>query len=403
MAVNVDRNFVLFARKASHFMDENKLENATNLCEAGVRRFPFYPEGHFILGCCYEKAERMEDAKSEFERVLFYNNMHTPAMRHLAQIYRQAGLQEMAAEMLLREAMYNPNDERLHDLLRELNVYERFSNHFGGSQLIPPRAIEKKEPAGGEQLDDEALLTDEEEEPMADPQEESVPRRPKVPDVEHVSNVEDDFSTIMSEIFEDESREQVKEAEQEWMEVENLLTDHDEEVEQQKEIRPDSGEAQDDFPESTREHTEILLKELSRADAESEESAKRDVEEEADIRSAEPDDEGGADEYREAEEMAEKIIPESPDEPPARPFTRTFQTMQQSFPDEAPEEEKVTIEHLMKNPNLITPTFGEILIAQRKFAEARHVFVEMAKKDPNNSRLQKKINFLDRLLDAQSE
>ena len=55
----------------------------------------------------------------------------------------------------------------------------------------------------------------------------------------------------------------------------------------------------------------------------------------------------------------------------------------------------------MENPNLVTPTFGEILVSQRKFSEARHIFVELLKREPDNERFQKKVQFLDKFLAAQ--
>ena len=64
-------------------------------------------------------------------------------------------------------------------------------------------------------------------------------------------------------------------------------------------------------------------------------------------------------------------------------------------------DNEVTIGDMLKNPNLVTPTFGEILIAQHKFSEARHVFVELSKKEPENTRFMKKIEFLDKFLQAE--
>ncbi|MBN2424120.1 MAG: tetratricopeptide repeat protein [Calditrichaceae bacterium] len=62
------------------------------------------------------------------------------------------------------------------------------------------------------------------------------------------------------------------------------------------------------------------------------------------------------------------------------------------------EDDSVSIEDIMSNPSLLTPTFGEILIAQKKFDNAKLVFRELLKKDPDNTRFQKKIEFLDKLV-----
>ena len=62
------------------------------------------------------------------------------------------------------------------------------------------------------------------------------------------------------------------------------------------------------------------------------------------------------------------------------------------------EDDSVSIEDIMSNPSLLTPTFGEILIAQKKFDNAKLVFRELLKKDPENTRFLKKIEFLDKLV-----
>ncbi len=73
---------------------------------------------------------------------------------------------------------------------------------------------------------------------------------------------------------------------------------------------------------------------------------------------------------------------------------------EKSFPEYSQEEE-VTIKDLMENPNLVTPTFGEILVSQHKFTEARHIFLELLEREPGNLKLTKKVQFLDKFLEAQ--
>jgi TolA-binding protein len=47
---------------------------------------------------------------------------------------------------------------------------------------------------------------------------------------------------------------------------------------------------------------------------------------------------------------------------------------------------------------MLTPTFGEILIAQKKFNDAQRVFTELSKKDPDNDHFKRKIEFLNKLV-----
>ena len=62
------------------------------------------------------------------------------------------------------------------------------------------------------------------------------------------------------------------------------------------------------------------------------------------------------------------------------------------------EDENVNIDEILSNPKMLTPTFGEILIAQKKFSDAKRVFTELSKKDPNNNNLKRKIEFLNKLV-----
>jgi hypothetical protein len=62
------------------------------------------------------------------------------------------------------------------------------------------------------------------------------------------------------------------------------------------------------------------------------------------------------------------------------------------------DDENVNIDEILANPKMLTPTFGEILIAQKKFEDARRVFTELSKRDPDNQRLVRKIDFLDKLV-----
>ena len=68
---------------------------------------------------------------------------------------------------------------------------------------------------------------------------------------------------------------------------------------------------------------------------------------------------------------------------------------------EESETEEGDINEIMNNDSLVTPTFGEILIAQKKFGEARRVFAKLSEEDPDNDRYKKKLQFLDKLIAMQ--
>ena len=97
----LDNELILFASTASQLLAEKKVDEALSLCETGVREFPFYAPGHYILGLCYDELGKVEDAKNEFERVLVYDPSHNTAMHRLADIYTRSGLEQVANEIAL--------------------------------------------------------------------------------------------------------------------------------------------------------------------------------------------------------------------------------------------------------------------------------------------------------------
>ena len=44
---------ILFARVASNLLRAEKVDDAKQLCEDGLKQFPTYAPGHFVLAKCY--------------------------------------------------------------------------------------------------------------------------------------------------------------------------------------------------------------------------------------------------------------------------------------------------------------------------------------------------------------
>ena len=64
---------VIFARLADTYLKMDKLDIATELCEDGIKKHPYYTTGHFILGKCYLAKKKYELAEKEFKRVLLFD------------------------------------------------------------------------------------------------------------------------------------------------------------------------------------------------------------------------------------------------------------------------------------------------------------------------------------------
>ena len=435
---SMGKDFILFASKASRLIETDKIQHALNLCEAGVRNFPFYAPGHYILGLCYEAMDNKDEAKNEFERAVVYDPSHSKAMRKLSEFYAGSGLKQIADEWLVKEALYNPLDKALITLLKEKNIYallnpisneadnlieddvqvkkEDFISGIDGFE--PEDSLYEEEISDDvEPLDQKENITPVEEgdnevenlidnlDPLAG---EHLPERnpsdvikeeerTEINDANKYTNMEDDFSTIMEDFFDkDEEAKQISSENDEWIEVENLLIDEAETPVKNIRVEADENEQNETGPnedkENMQDETELLLEQLSDF-----ETVGENAEEETDL-SVDEENILTPDEildYNKAEDDKYEPIPSRMPDFEPEPVIENVPLPENSL------EEEVTIKDLMENPNLVTPTFGEILISQHKFSEARHIFMELLKREPDNSRLLKKIHFLDKFIAAQ--
>lgn len=506
-AIESKNDSILFASRASQLIKDQQVEEALNLCETGVRQFPFYSPGHYILGLCYEAMGKNEDAKNEFERTLVYDPSHNKAMRKLSEFYQNSGLDQLANELLLMEALYSPLNPEIISILKEKNLYEKLNPQQDSAQMtldqdntteielekeehVEDSAIESieeviepeiesieqvdedvdetvDEPAAIDNLDPlakEPVNETDEEDEFDNDNSDSVDEPDVISANREDREEEDDFSPLMKGYLE---QDDIDSDDDEWMEVENLLNG------EQDEAKTDL----DPVPDKPKDETEMLLEQLSSDDDIDLEAAVADPYDQIDLTS-EPDrknvsiddldkadlqaavqdpyeksaddsenlkkepveenaieeDEGESisdivsefeseksvanetsdtiDADRDVRDEEDEELPEiitqdeddlvvdekeepesiAPEEKPSEPAVQSMKSIQ--------EEEEVSINDMLENPNLVTPTFGEILIAQHKFSEARHVFVELSKKEPENTRFIKKIDFLDKFLQA---
>jgi hypothetical protein len=119
----IDSESILFAHKAEILLEKKMIEDALSLCEGGVKRFPFYEDGHFVLAQCYQASGRLDEAKNEYERVLFYSPGHIKALNSLAYIYYKKKLKSIANGLLLNASLYDPTNKKLLGFLKAENLY----------------------------------------------------------------------------------------------------------------------------------------------------------------------------------------------------------------------------------------------------------------------------------------
>ncbi len=420
---NID---ITFAQQADEFLKNNNLAVAIELAEVGVRKYPFYSTGHLILARAYHQDNRMDEAQAEYERVILYEPGNYRALMSLAFISFKKRLKTLGNQYLQQAVLYDFDNTELIDYLKKENIYtpafvftpisapepERLPSATEESETVPveiPEAVDvviDPQKTIGQVMSESGLVFQmaHEEQPVIEMETEdqrvleivtqSVDSElpidetpvandfvdPRVGsfqaelDLSQFDNVRDDFSTVMHGIFsESEDAKTAENAEP--------VYDFPAEPESEAEERPLLD-------------TSIIFLE-NKQEAEKTGDLNR-VREEMDIFIDNIHDESEPPEPPKAGVFTAPVKPEELRKK-VRPALE-FKNLKTEPVIEDLTGEENGIDEILKNPKLLTPTFGEILIAQKKFSEARQVFRKLSDQDPGNERLLRKIEFIDRMI-----
>ncbi len=483
MIRQADSDSILFAHRASQLLEADQNEEALILCEKGVKRFPFYAEGHFMLARCYQAMNEPEMAIEEFERTLSFNPGHLKALKALAYLFYKNKKREQGNKILLSMALYDPLNSELMDFLKSEELIQSATDEYEdadkeeavnetdsepeeseeqdlnsdeSAELIEETEVnlaaisadQKQETAGekdgkGEKdtieqlveappLDSdviEELFPEEEPAVELDPIQDVPDETPrhftdleaseteqedfernnisehleetdtfhKPLDLDQFDNTEDDFSTLIEGYFEDPSNEVPATEENESIE----LPESEEPAEERplldttvifRENRGAGSEIaateEEDITPSLEDFNKVA-DEIEHMTEDEPAIIEQDMEEE--LPQTEPVE--ALTEKEDAEKETPAIETDSASEPQPEPLNLD---MVRNF-----DEEEVNIEDILQNPSLLTPTFGEILIAQKKFKDAREVFMALSRREPENDRFLKKIDFLNKIVAIQ--
>jgi hypothetical protein len=216
--LNQKNKGILFGRVASIVLEKGDIQSAIKICEKGIKKYPMYAQGHFILAKCYQKKGMHDEARAEFERVLRYDQNHLRSLKELAEISRDRGLIDIYKEYLFKLYNLEPLNNDIINAIKEIGEY----NNWVGT--IDKKEFEdiyiKREPheedsiteqekyAVKDQVLEEDIfkLSEKEEKPnfneakIDDKYEKALDDIGKV-DLSKFENKEDDFTTIMDDIF----------------------------------------------------------------------------------------------------------------------------------------------------------------------------------------------------------
>ena len=397
--VNLPGSDILFARLAQRLMESGEVEEATKICEKGLRKYPTYAQAHYVLACCYMNQHMTDESRIELERVLRYDPNHVNAIKDLSSIYFINGFQDLYREYLLKLFVLCPLNEEIIDEVRKLGDYEHWAATPLEAEKPKITAPRKVEPKAGEDKKMQAGDTP----PVKLPESDDTLFPEKV-DLSQFDNLQDDFTTILhgnldlpvrrpqseaagsdsnlrrDDIFADESEtvvDQNAEGDEETMD--ELLGD-DEELVVEKQKATDKAEKERPAPEIIIPHdreqaADQLLKEAEPKVA-------------GTTRPGQPEGSRKEIPVPPLESIDVKEMPVAEDKSPA-PAVSDFNHLQDD--DETHFEQ----------PKIISQTLGEILVSQKKYAEAKSVFEALKEKHPQNKTLDVKISFLEKIINLE--
>ena len=341
---------VLFARVASILLNKGNTEEALKICETGIKKYPMYAQGHYVLAGCYDQQGKSDQAQAEYERVIKYDPNHLKAIKRLAEIYQVSGLDDQSKEKIALLQILDPFDDEVYKMAQAAGVA------------------------------DEKMVTDDLIETKLSPDEESDGAKSDPLDVEKVDlsqfdNQEDDFTTIIQGKQETEAK-----------------------TEEDVNINLSLGTAAEDLATDTDMNNRVVYEEEIRLRKEPKDRDSDDDGEYEDLDELqfEKEDSDGTDKEdwvtptgdNDATEIVLKKEESKPDHSPDKVPTHQDDTAGQVARDSSD----------FQQPKIVTQTLGEILVSQKKYVEALRVFETLQEQQPDNKNISKKVDFLKKIV-----
>jgi len=115
----------VFAPLADACRKAGMLEEAVEICAAGVARHPRYPSGYVVQGKCYFDQRNIAAAEKAFRAVLELDENNLVALKYLGVIMVGRGEREQATEYFQHILALDPEDREIRRILSELKETEQ--------------------------------------------------------------------------------------------------------------------------------------------------------------------------------------------------------------------------------------------------------------------------------------
>ncbi|MFQ5824439.1 MAG: tetratricopeptide repeat protein [bacterium] len=342
---------ILFARLADSYLKKNRVDEAIQLCEKGLKKYPYYVTGHLILGKCYLAKKLYDQAEKEFKRVLLFDPKYLAAHKYYGDLMREIGWENTCEMSYKKILQIDPLDETAQSMVGEYVIegeptpeeLDSFDSEFQKSdkefEAVGPISVSSEEEdllfQEGEDQEKQTTTQLDEQEPEMD------------------EKKAEEFSYILDDIFKDE------------------VVD-DETTTPSK--SSDQTSSEDDLISEIQKDTDSFLAGLQSSEEETghSESDSESVKSKFDESEIQPN----------LNNTGQQITPPSP-----------------SVPNEASEKFSESVTHKKsEGEKIVTPTLGEIYAAQGQYAKAIDVFERLLKKHPENEVYAQKIEMLKQKL-----
>lgn len=422
LEAKIDKNpaSILFARLADVYLQSDRLEDAIGLCEKGIKKYPYYVTGHYILGKCYLKKKLFDQAEKELKRVLLFDPKYIAAHRDYGELMAQIGWNntcEMSYEEILRIDPFNEKARlRLEELREQLALSpepqredeEEMEFDEVEENILTGVSNSLDEPESESDLNDEARVGLEE---FADSDE-------LFQEFDEHEQDEKANLDLLEDIFSDEKNDDID------LKNENIPVMEDDDVPPEfpkEKLELTAPEFRDESAKQPEEQFEKIDSAEDRISDDRSESPKDtfDSMDDSDIyammdddsphfeKSTETKDDSPFSEHEIDEdfrELNEDEVNAIMSDEPFEDEESDSENMFQMFPDKSNGEERETSEkdnlsQDRKKEKIVTPTLGEIYAAQHQYSKAIGVYEILRKKDPDNEMYLKKIEYLQQKLE----
>jgi len=212
---------ILFARLADLYLSINRIDEAINLCETGIKKHPYYVTGHYIISKCYLEKKQFDHAEKELKRVFKFDPQYIAAHRDYGDLMAQIGWNSTCEESYQKITELDPFNTQAQQHINELkekfklhdNIKEEFNDElteFEEEAIVSKDSIEIEEPEKPEV------------EETIEEFDEIFPEKDKT--IEALTEDEDeDFSNILDDIFRDNGVSMSDESEEKIEPVEDQL------------------------------------------------------------------------------------------------------------------------------------------------------------------------------------